>query len=241
MTQDLLQLKNLWIGHGRKPLGSPLSLSLPPASRVGILGGNGSGKSTLLKTLLGLTPPLAGRYTWGDSLKFGYVPQESEIDDLFPFTVHEVMAMGATGIPLGARKERLVEILSAMELAGLGEKLFRDLSGGQKQRVLLGRALFRMPGVLLMDEPFNNLDYAFRQKLWGQLISWQRQKGLSLLLIEHDINRIINHVDYVLLLGIHKSYAGKAEEILTQEILQGAFEAPLHLHKENGELQVHFL
>ncbi|MDX1387118.1 MAG: ATP-binding cassette domain-containing protein [bacterium] len=241
MKPNLLQLKDLVIGYRGRPLGSPLSISLPSGSRIGILGGNGSGKTTLLKTLLGLTPPVSGSYSWDEALKFGYVPQEGEIDDLFPFTIEDVVAMGAIGSFLGSPKDRMKGMLSTLELNSLQGKLYRDLSGGQKQRVLLGRALFRMPEVLLMDEPFNNLDYAFRQKVWGQIIKWQKEQGLSLLLIEHEINRIINHVDHILLLGIHKSFAGKTEEILTEEILTEAFEAPLHLHREDGELQVHFL
>ncbi|MCP5467827.1 MAG: metal ABC transporter ATP-binding protein [Deltaproteobacteria bacterium] len=245
--KNILTLEKLQIGYAGQALSSPLDLQFKAGTTLGIVGGNGAGKSTLLRTLLGQVRPIQGRFQWAEGTHFGYVPQKNEIDDLFPFSVLEVLQMGLYPQVLkwGKGTEpslvRAREILQKIEMLPHEKKLFRELSGGQKQRVLLGRALMARPPVLLFDEPFNSLDHGFRQKFWKLLKEWQSEYHLSLILIEHDINLIINHVDQVILLGPHQSISGEKAKVLQQEILEGVLETPLHVHHEDAGIQIHFL
>lgn len=247
MTSPILQLQGLVAGYPERPLTSPLSLDLPAGSRLGIIGGNGSGKSTLMRTLLGLIPPLQGRLTWSDGVSLGYVPQENQVDLLFPLSVYDLLKMGMVErLPRFRRSSRaldqnLGQVLEEMEISGLKDALLRDLSGGEKQRALIGRAWASRPQVLLMDEPFNSLDYRFKEKLWGIFKDWQERNALTLILIDHDLNRLINQVDRLIVLGRDGALCGTTEDILKEETLSQAYGAPLHVHRENDLLQVHFL
>jgi ABC-type Mn2+/Zn2+ transport system ATPase subunit len=238
MNLPVLKIQDLIIGYPGRALSTSLQLQLEEGETLGILGTNGSGKSTLLRTLLGLNAPLSGGYYWQTGVRFGFVPQENKIDPLFPLTVRDVLRMGARS---GSTRLQLQEILSDLEMNSMEHRLFRKLSGGLKQRVLLGRALLGQPDVLLLDEPFNNLDYGFRLKLVNRFQEWKKNKRLSLLLIEHDINRILHQVDKMILLGPHRSFAGGTPDLVKKEILEAAYEVPLHVHDEDGKLQIHFL
>ena len=243
MAPPILQLKQLQLGYPGRPLAGPLDLSLPRGATLGIFGVNGVGKSTLFQILLGLRAPLGGSYHWSCGPQRGYVPQASEIDELFPLTVENVLEMGTPW--RWGRRFRLSpeqrETLEQLKLSELTQELFRDLSGGQKQRVLLARALMGSPEVLLLDEPFSSLDYTFRETLWQQLKIWQQERDLTLLIIEHDLNRILNEIDHILLLGPRRHLAGSAELLRSPETLMEILESPLHVHVEADRLQVHFL
>ncbi len=242
---SLLQLKNLTIGYSGLKLIAPFSLTLPQRVRVGIIGGNGSGKSTFVKTILGVIPALAGSYQWDPAIRFGYVPQEHQIDKLFPLTVNDVLKMGVmpsrwkfSTKGFEAKAEKILEIL---DLLSLRKKLLRELSGGQRQRALIARALIDEPDVLVMDEPHNSLDHQFREKIWKILENYQRERSFSWMVIDHDLNRIINQIDWLCLLGMGRAFCGPVEKILNEPTLSEAYGEPVHVHEENGRFQIHFL
>jgi len=247
MQNLALQLQDLVVGYPGRVLTSPLSLQLPVGSRLGIIGGNGSGKTTLLKTLMGIQSPLQGSYQWKPGSQFGYVPQESHVDPLFPLSVSDLLKMGMLKGLSRFRKtspsyrKAALSMLEEMEIPEREEALVRDLSGGERQRALIARAWINKPQVLVMDEPFAAIDHRFKEKLWGIFSSWQRDHELTLLIIDHDLNRVINQVDWLIVLGHRGTAVGPVEEILKPETLSHAYGAPLHVHRENGQFQVHFL
>jgi ABC-type Mn2+/Zn2+ transport system ATPase subunit len=247
MTASALQLQNLIIGYPGRTLSNPLSLEIPVGTSLGIIGGNGTGKTTLVKTLMGLIPPLQGGLHWKQGTTFGYVPQESQIDMLFPLTVFDLLKMGMIyHLPRLRRTSRTAEkaassILDEMEIHPLKEHLVRNLSGGMRQRALIARAWISKPQVLIMDEPFNSLDHVFKEKLWNIFAEWKKNHELTLVIIDHDLNRIINQVDWAIVLGPQGTISGPTAEVINPENLSKAYGAPLHVHQENGHLQVHFL
>jgi ABC-type Mn2+/Zn2+ transport system ATPase subunit len=237
----------LVVGYGKRPLSSPLTLSLPAGDNLGIIGGNGTGKTTLVKTLLGLIPAMAGSCSWKKGLQIGYVPQESQVDTLVPLTVEDLLKMGIMGVlprfrQRNARTKAAVgRVLEEMEIPHLAPSLVRELSSGERQRALLGRAWISRPQALVLDEPFNFLDYFFKEKFWKQLSQWRRDHDFSMILIDHDLNRIINEVQWLVVLGPHETLCGSAAEVVRADVLSRAYGAPLHVHQEDGHLQVHFL
>jgi len=247
MNDAILQIRDLVVGFPGRPLHQPLSLDLPAGSRLGIIGGNGSGKSTLIKTLMGQINPYQGSYRWQSGVRFGYVPQENQVDLLYPMSVGDLLNMGMIeDLPRWRRSDsaseaKLRETLNEMEISPLRETLLRELSGGERQRSLIGRAWISKPTVLLMDEPFNSLDYGFKEKLWRIFAEWRSKHPLTLILIDHDLNRVLNQVDYLAVLGPEGSLCGSAGEVVQAELLSRAYGAPLHVHRENGLFQVHFL
>lgn len=247
MSEAILQMRDLVVGYPGRPLHEPLNLELPAGARLGIIGGNGSGKSTLMKTLMGLQKPYRGAFQWRESSSFGYVPQENQVDLLFPMSVGDLLNMGMLeDLPRWRRgnaksEAKLVDILAQMEISPLRETLLRELSGGERQRSLIGRAWINKPSVLLMDEPFSSLDYRFKEKLWKIFGEWRSSHALTLILIDHDLNRVLNQVDYLAVLGPEGSLCGSVSEVVQAEPLSRAYGAPLHVHRENGLFQVHFL
>jgi ABC-type Mn/Zn transport systems, ATPase component len=247
MTSPLLQIHQLVVGFPDRRLSSPISLNIPSGARLGIIGGNGTGKTTLMKTLMGLLPPIRGQVKWRPGARLGYVPQENQVNMLFPIRVFDLLKMGLfPQLPrLRKTNRRLTEasheILSEMEIAHLAKSLVRDLSGGERQRALIARAWISKPDVLVMDEPFNSLDHAFKAKLDKIFSAWQARHELAVIMIDHDLNRIINQVDYLIVLGARGTLYGPTREVLTPQNLSETYGAPLHVHEEDGCLQVHFL
>jgi len=247
MAETLLNISSLVIGYPDRILSSPIHLELPRGANLGIIGGNGTGKSTLIKTLMGLIVPLSGSYRWSDESRLGYVPQESQVDTLVPLTVEDLLKMGLyPELPrfrarTGAMDARIDDALAEMGIEHLLATVIRNLSSGERQRALIARAWISRPSVLVMDEPFNFLDYPFKEKLWKKFEAWQLDQALSVILIDHDLNRIVNQVQFLIVLGPQGTAFGPTRDVLQPAILSEIYGAPVHVHQENGSLQVHIL
>ncbi|SDR74479.1 metal ABC transporter ATP-binding protein [Corynebacterium timonense] len=178
------------VGYGRAPVVRGATFAVSPGEAVGLLGSNGAGKSTLLKAALGLSDVLSGRVRVDGSV--GYVPQHSDAAPEFPITAEAVVGLGL--VPqlrpfrrIGREGRRLSrEALERVGLADRARTRFGDMSGGQRQRVLLARALVARPRALLLDEPFNGLDRASRDRLVETILDLKAQ-GMAVLLTTHDL------------------------------------------------------
>jgi len=161
-----------------------------------VLGPSGSGKSTLLKAILGAVPVTAGRIRLGgeeithwpmERRRLGYVPQRL---GLFPhLSVRDNLSYSARARKLmpGDFKPLLHKLIEITGIGSLLERRIGTLSGGERQRVALVRALAANPRLVLLDEPFTALNEALRRELWWLVKELQRERGLSALLITHDL------------------------------------------------------
>ncbi|MDM4765139.1 ABC transporter ATP-binding protein [Pelomonas sp. SE-A7] len=202
----VLEARALGKRYGETPVFAGLSLQLQAGELVALLGESGSGKSTLLNCLAGLDRPDEGRVLLeGQAL--------SELDEAaaarmrrarlgFVFQAFHVLphlsVAENVGLPLLllGREDpaRVADLLAAVGLAGLGERLPRQLSGGQLQRVAIARALVHKPALVLADEPTGNLDPRHAEAVLRLLVEQTRAEGTACLLVTHS-ERAAAHAD----------------------------------------------
>lgn len=190
-----LELENVSIGYNGKAVISNLSLTVCEGELLSLLGPSGVGKTTLLKTIAGLTPPIHGRISI-DGKNVAGVPADQrdtvllfQKPLLFPFlNVLENIAFGLKMRRWDKKRITLKaeEVMELTEISNLGAQKPHQLSGGQQQRVALTRALVLEPSILLLDEPFSNLDAHLRQKMQGLIQRLQKETETTMLFVTHD-------------------------------------------------------
>ena len=234
MNSAIITFENLSIGYNHEPILRNISLSINRGSFTAVLGSNGSGKSTMLKTVLGLIPSVAGRIVFtadsGVPLVFGYVPQTTALDPLYPFTGFDVALMGAYGrvkpgrfVPAGERAFTR-QCLEAAGAQSFADGRFAELSGGQKQRILIARALVTRPDILVLDEPTAGVDAAATNAVLEFISKIHKEKEITILLVTHDLPIVREHAQHVIWLHQGKVLHGPVAEMLMPERLMSIFE-----------------
>ncbi len=203
-----LTCMNVSLGYDGKIIAKDISFSVSQGDYLCIVGENGAGKSTLMKTILGLRPPQKGKITIDESLHnaVGYLPQQTAQKD-FPASVKEVVLSGFQNrkkfhpFYTGTEKKRARENLKKMGADDLIRKSFGELSGGQKQRVLLARSLCATEKMLLLDEPVSGLDPVATQEMYDLIERINKEEGVTVLMISHDVEAALRYATHVLYLG----------------------------------------
>jgi len=202
----MIQLKNVsTIYEGEKiPTITNVNLTILKGEFLTIVGPNGAGKTTLLETINGLLLSEGETLVLGMNLKkngskirkrIGYVPQEFTCDSLTPFLVKDVILMGRFGkigllkAPTSKDHKIVTETMEFLSILGLQNNPVGKLSGGQLQKVMIARALAKQPDILLLDEPFSNLDLKSRSEI-SYKISSLNEKGLTIVMVIHDRSSI---------------------------------------------------
>jgi len=187
--------------HGARAVLRGLHLGVQHCEIVSLVGASGCGKSTLLSIVAGLDVAyrgavrLDGRQLTGPDADVGLVFQAPR---LFPWlSVAQNVVFGAGKQPDLARANAL---LDEVGLKGYGDALPKQLSGGQAQRAAIARGLYLEPRVLLLDEPFSAVDAFTRMRLQDLLAHAARQRGLTVLLVTHDIDEALYLSDRVILM-----------------------------------------
>lgn len=156
-----------------------------------VVGENGVGKTTLVRALLGQLKPKAGVIKKPKDLIIGYVPQFRNLDDEYPLSIRDFVALNlpVRRLPwLGHReRQRLDEVLAETNLKPIEDRLLGSASGGEKQRAYLAQALLRSPQLLVLDESTASLDNEMKYELLD-LVDQERQRGLTVLFVTHDLD-----------------------------------------------------
>ena len=228
-------------GYGGKALHAlqDVSLELRPGEALGVVGESGSGKSTLVRAALQLIRPGAGRITWmGQSLstlparELRHLRRDLQIVFQDPLAsldprmtvgriVAEPVEIHEPGLDAGARQRRVAQMLLRVGLdAGMATRYPHELSGGQCQRVGIARAMILGPRLLVCDEPVSALDASVQAQILELLASLKSERGMSILLVSHNLAVVRRLCDRVLVL-----YRGRMMELADSSRL---FSRPLH-------------
>ena len=183
-----------------------------PGKITAIIGESGSGKSTLLKLLYGLLSPDTGEVQfkgdriWGpeeklipghDAMKM--VTQHTDDLNLFAKVWDNVAAM-LPATDLAAKQQKTEQVLKQLNMLHMAERRVADLSGGEKQRVAIARAIITRPQVLLLDEPFNQVDTSFREGLQRDIRQIVKETGLTVIMVSHDPAEVLSMADELIVL-----------------------------------------
>ncbi len=204
---ELKDVSTVYEGE-RRPAIRDINLTLERGEFAYVIGPNAAGKTTLLETINGLLPIFKGRIQvlnldvkrYGRKVRcqIGYVPQDFMVDPGEPYTALDVVLMGrygnigVIGRPSREDKERAIEAMRLLEIEDLANKPIGKLSGGQQQKVMIARAIAKEPKILLLDEPFSNLDPESRDKISKLIAQISGENNLTTIIVTHDLHQIVD-------------------------------------------------
>ena len=221
---ELIVCRDVSLGYEGQTIVHHLNLTVRKGDYLCVVGDNGSGKSTLMRGLLGLLPPQSGEILRAPELRqgaVGYLPQQTRAQKDFPATVMEVVLSGCLNragfrfFYSAAQKSEALMNLGKLGILELKDQSYRDLSGGQQQRVLLARALCAASSLLILDEPITGLDPAAAQDLYKTLRYLNREEGMAVVMVTHDLRAALRSAKSVLHIGRRGDlFSGTVEDYL---------------------------
>ncbi|MGA7923248.1 MAG: metal ABC transporter ATP-binding protein [Thermoplasmata archaeon] len=257
-----IRAEKVEVRYRNKVVWKNASFDVRPGEFVAVIGPNGAGKTTLFRMLLGLHYPSSGRLSvLGEpprrgNIRIGYVPQLHAIDQETHLACDKLVRLGYPGIRwgpgrrfrpllwgprfrLGPEREAAAQALEDVGASELGTKPLGSLSGGELQRIFLAEALVGNPEMLLLDEPLSNLDLRRSRELVETIHGLVQVRGVTTLLVAHDINPMIKCLDKVIYVANGKVATGTPDDVLTSESLSALYGARVEvLHDSRGNIVI---
>ena len=248
----MLKIDNVSLGYGgHEDILRNISLEVGRSEILCLIGKNGSGKTTLLRGITGILPLRSGKITYDDvdlsaldpkarARLTAVVPQAAGLPQ--GYTVYETVAHGRTPYlnwygKMSSADEMIVE--NAVRITGLekfADKEVSRLSGGEQQRVILARALAQEAPVMILDEPTNYLDLHYQVSLLNLERSICKEKGLSVIVIIHDLNLAARVADRIAILDRGQIVnIGAPSEVLQEKILSEVYDTPVRVLNDRRE------
>jgi iron(III) transport system ATP-binding protein len=257
----LLALEDVRIAYGDVEVVRRLSLDLPRGSIGCLLGSSGCGKTTVLRAIAGFEPVSEGAIRVNGTVVSGdgtlLPPERRRIGmvfqdyALFPhLTVARNIEFGIRDLPATERQRRVEKLAEIVGLSGHTQKYPHELSGGQQQRVALARALAPKPDLVLLDEPFSNLDVDLRERLGHELRDIIKRNGFTALLVTHDQHEAFSIADEIGVMNAghieqwdtpYNLYHRPATRFVADFIGQGTFLPGAVLREDQVEIELGLL
>jgi iron(III) transport system ATP-binding protein len=207
MGATMIRLERVSKAFGAVRAVEDVTLEVGRGEFMALLGPSGCGKTTLLRLIAGFEAPDAGTVAIGERVVagHGWIPPERRhvgmvFQDYALFPHLSVARNVGYGLPRGGRDARVAEALELVGLAAHGHRYPHELSGGQQQRVALARALAPEPAVVLLDEPWSNIDPVLRSSMRDELAAILRATGVTVLLVTHEQEEAFSLADRVALM-----------------------------------------
>jgi len=218
MSDALLTAQNITLTHQGKKILDDVSFTLQAGEFITLIGPNGAGKSSLIKVLLGLIKQDSGKIKRAKSIRLGYTPQLFTPNPFIPISVVDFLTLNQK-----VEKSFIKETAETTGVSSLLNSPLKDLSGGELQKVLLTRALMNKPNVLILDEPAQNLDVDGQMQLYQLIQDIHQQQNCAILMVSHDLHRVMKESSQVLCLYHHICCKGHPEAILKDEQFNDLF------------------
>ena len=236
----MIEMKNLSVSYQGQLALEPISLTIKGPTITGIIGPNGAGKSTLIKGMLGIVESegqtfLDRKPMKQELSKIAYVEQKIHIDYNFPIKVKECVSLGLyPKIKLFQRLkasdwEKVARALKIVGLEDFAERQISQLSGGQFQRVLIARCLVQEANYIFLDEPFVGID-SVSEEIIMETLRQLRKAGKTILIVHHDLSKVVAYFDQVLLLNKKVVAFGSTESTFTKENMQQTYGSQLFMN-----------
>ncbi len=243
-----IQLSHVTACYREKPVLQDISLTIAAGEMIGILGPNGAGKSTLFAILSGLLAPTSGTAeVFGTPIlrmapearakAIAVVPQDLDIP--VPYTVEEIVMMGRTAAigrfsnPSPQDRQSVERALVYTDVADIRHSPLNELSGGERQRAIVAMVLAQEPRIILMDEATSHLDINHRLEIMQLVERLNRDDGVTVLMISHDLQIAAEFSQRLILLDHGNLVAdGTPSEVLTEDMLRRVYHCDVRVHQD---------
>ncbi|SNZ07883.1 zinc transport system ATP-binding protein [Persephonella hydrogeniphila] len=236
---EILKIQDLTVKLNGRVILENINLSIRRKEIVAIVGPNGGGKTTLIKTALGLIKPTAGYVeilgTTPEKAvktgKIGYLPQKTDIPRNFPFSVLDIVMLGLVNKKLSRREkvELAEKYIQYVGMKGYENHPFSKLSGGQQQRISIARVLVSDPEIIFLDEPSTGVDVVAQESFYDFLQKIREEKGITAVMVSHDIGVVGKFVDKVAGLNRYLHYYGHPKDFFQKHILEKLYGTDVEL------------
>ncbi|MFF4285730.1 ATP-binding cassette domain-containing protein [Streptomyces sp. NPDC001633] len=252
----VLALRGAAVRVAGRTLWSGVDLYVGAGEFVAVLGPNGAGKSTMIKMLLGMLPAaggdvrVLGTQPGRANHRIGYLPQRRSFDSSMRIRGTDIVRLGLDGDhwgvplwPFGARRRatrrRVEEAIDLVGASAYAHRPIGNCSGGEQQRLLIAQALVRRPQLLLLDEPLDSLDLPNQSAVTALISRICHQENVAVVMVAHDVNPILHHLDRVVYLAEGGAASGTPEEVITSPTLTRLYGTPVEvLRTSDGRLAV---
>lgn len=244
---EVLKVENLSCGYDEKTVIKDISFSVEEGNFLGIIGPNSTGKTTLFRALTGILKFHKGSVLYKNRPIHKIPPLDfaretavisQGIEMPFAFSVEEFVLMGRFphsgrfGILTPRDYEALEKVLNFTDISSLRHRKISELSAGEKQRAVLAQGFIQEPKLLLLDEPTAHLDIAHQVQILDLVKKLNKEKGLTVIIILHDLNLAGSYCDKLILLDEGKIFKkGSPEEVITCRNIEDVYKTVVVVKK----------
>lgn len=221
-TEILLTIKDLCVEFEGKKILDKVSFSIAAAKIITLIGPNGSGKTTLVRSILGVVKPTSGSIRSSDKLIIGYMPQKLNLNKNLPLNVIDFLRLE---VNRKITNKLLNDITEELGIAHILPLNLQKLSGGEMQRTLLAKAMLAGPNLLILDEPIGGLDINGQIEFYKLIDKLRIERGVSILIISHDLHTVMRRTDYVICLHHHICCEGSPDFVNQQPYFNNKFDS----------------